>query len=183
MEFINLPGIGGSGEDHWQSYWENADSRFSRFQPEDWDAPELDAWRGALDSAVDRASGPAVLVAHSLACLLVAHWAPRPTSKIAGAFLVSVPDPAAPPFPSAARSFSDVPEAPLPFPTLILSSNNDPYGGVEYAQRRAAQWRAELIEVGPLGHVNAASGLADWAQGRSLLKAFCAGLQPADRRV
>jgi predicted alpha/beta hydrolase family esterase len=117
-----------------------------------------------------------VLVAHSLACLLVIHWAMQSRLRIAGAFLVSVPDPDGPEFPSAAASFRAIPEDPLPFPSLIVASTDDPYGTLAYVRRRSAQWRTGLVIAGALGHINASSGLADWAQGRGLLEAFCAGL-------
>jgi len=93
---ITLPGIGGSGEDHWQSLWEKAEPRLMRFQPTSWDEPELNDWVQSLERAIGGCERPPVLVAHSLACLLVAHWAMRSSSRVAGAFLVSVPDPDGP---------------------------------------------------------------------------------------
>jgi predicted alpha/beta hydrolase family esterase len=176
MEFINLPGIGGSGPEHWQTLWEGADRGFIRFHPSDWNRPDLDDWRRALDAAVNEAQGPVTLVAHSLSCLLVAHWAARAVRPIRGAFLVCVPDPTAAIFPLEAASFGHRPTAPLPFPTLIVASADDPYGSLSYAQTCASQWRAGLIELGPLGHINAASQLGDWSLGRLLLSAFSAGL-------
>jgi predicted alpha/beta hydrolase family esterase len=173
--FINLPGISGSDRDHWQSHWEAQDPAFCRFAPSSWDAPELSDWMTALTAAVSRSTSPPVLVAHSLACLLVAHWAEQSELAIAGAFLVSVPDPSGPNFPSEASSFRDVPETVLPFPTLILASSDDAYGSVTYARTRASQWCARLIELGPLGHINSESRLAGWVQGRQLLSAFAAG--------
>ena len=46
-----------------------------------------------LDLAVRACPSPPVLVAHSLACLLVAHWAHRSALAPKGAFFVAVPDP------------------------------------------------------------------------------------------
>ncbi|MGA2550881.1 MAG: alpha/beta hydrolase [Burkholderiaceae bacterium] len=176
MEFINLPGIGGSGPEHWQTLWEGADRAFNRFHPSDWDRPDLDDWQRALDAAVCAAEGPVTLVAHSLSCLLVAHWAVRAVRPIRGAFLVCVPDPTTAIFPSEAASFGHRPTGPLPFPTLIVASADDPYSSLSYARTCASQWRAGLIELGPLGHINAASQLGDWSLGRMLLGAFTAGL-------
>lgn len=101
--FIMLPGIGGSGATHWQTHWEAGDPCFTRFQPGNWDRPDLTDWLGALEDSIARAKAPPVLVAHSLACLLVAHAAPRIAGRVKGAFLVAVPDPASPVFPQAAR--------------------------------------------------------------------------------
>ena len=112
---ILLPGIGGSGAAHWQTMWERADPSLIRFDPADWDLPDLDDWLAALDRAIDATDEPPILIAHSLACLLVAHWAPRPGARtIRGAFLVAAPDPDGPAFPAShAASFRDVPDAPL----------------------------------------------------------------------
>lgn len=175
--FITLPGIGGSDDAHWQSLWERADERFKRFEPSSWDKPELSNWIDALDKVLLATKTNPVLVAHSLSCLLVAHWARRSMRSVAGAFLVSVPDPTGPEFPADAASFRDVPAAPLSFPALIITSTDDPYGTIAFSHSRAEAWCAGLVEVGALGHINSSSGLGDWPQGRQLLDAFCAGLR------
>lgn len=176
--YVTLPGIGGSGDPHWQTLWERADPRFQRFEPSSWDQPVLQDWVAAVDRTVGSVGGPVVLVAHSLACLLVAHWSARGyTGEVAGAFLVSVPDPEGPRFPAAAASFRAPPSTALPFPSLIVASSNDPYGTIEYAHQRRNQWNTGIVEVGALGHINASSGLGAWEQGRALLTAFAAGLR------
>lgn len=76
-----LPGIGNSGPDHWQSLWEKANSSFVRVQQRNWDHPVCNEWLEALENAVARAGANTVLVAHSLACALVAHWAVNPVSE------------------------------------------------------------------------------------------------------
>jgi serine hydrolase len=178
---VTLPGIGGSEDHHWQSLWETSDTRFTRFQPASWDEPDLNDWIASLERAVGGCKRPPVLVAHSLACLLVAHWAMRSMSKVAGAFLVSVPDPDVPNFPSAAASFRVPPNRPLRFPSLIVASSDDPFGTLAYARSRSIQWKTGLIVAGAHGHLNAASGLGEWPQGRDLLNAFCAGLPMSGR--
>ncbi|WP_065755062.1 RBBP9/YdeN family alpha/beta hydrolase [Bradyrhizobium paxllaeri] len=174
-DIIILPGIGGSGEKHWQSRWETSDPRCRRFQPADWDRPELKDWIEALNRAVGAASKPPLLVAHSLACLLVAHWQQVSTARVAGAFLVAVPDPVGPAFPIEAASFVNPPSSKFRFPSLIVASTNDPYGTVEYSRERARQWGSGIVEVGEVGHINEASGLEAWPQGKALLTAFAAG--------
>ena len=175
-DIITLPSLGGSRDTHWQTLWERTDVRFTRFQPTSWDQPDLDDWEQSLELTVRRCARPPVLVAHSLACLLVAHWAARFPSAIAGAFLVAVPDPDGANFPGEAASFKSLPDRALRFPSLIIASTNDPYGELEMTRRRARDWRSGLIVLGALGHINASSGLGDWPQGRALLDAFSAGL-------
>jgi predicted alpha/beta hydrolase family esterase len=174
--FIILPGIGGSGEDHWQTRWQKADPAMRRFSPASWERPGLEDWISALDEAVSRSDEPPILVAHSLACLLVAHWQARPGRSARGAFLVAVPDPESSVFPSEAAPFANAPTERLRFPALMLASADDPYGAVAYAERRAAGWGCGLIVLGPLGHINGSSGLGDWPEGRERLDRFVAQL-------
>jgi uncharacterized protein len=88
-----------------------------------------------------------------------------------------VPDPEGPNFPAEASSFGMAPSRPLPFPSLIVASGDDPYGPLEYARRRAREWNAGFVEMGNLGHINGSSGLASWTEGRRLYEAFRAGLR------
>ena len=175
--FIVLPGIGGSGETHWQSHWQSGDPSFKRFQPADWDRPDPADWTRALEAAIDASGQPPVLLAHSLACLLVAHAARGIAGRIRGAFLVAVPDPDGPAFPAEAAGFRHVPSRALPFPALIVASADDPYGSLDHARKRARDWDAGIVEIGDRGHINGASNLGAWRQGRMLLDAFCAGLR------
>lgn len=175
---VVVPGIGGSGEAHWQTLWEASDPRFVRFAPSSWDAPDLEDWLAALDRAVAASSEPPVLVAHSLGCLLLAHWWGRGAGAARGAFLVATPDPDGPAFPVAeAASFRDPPEAKAPFPVLMIASADDPYGTPAHAVAWARTWGARLIDIGAAGHINAASGLGDWPRGKTLLSDFLASLQ------
>lgn len=171
-DIIILPGIGNSGATHWQTIWETGDARMTRFQPGDWDRPELIDWVRALDRAIEQATRPPLLVAHSLACLLVAHWAASRTCPVRGAFLVAVPDPASPGFPAEAASFANPPGARLSFPSLVVASSNDPYGTLAYVRASANAWGSRLVEAGAHGHLNGASGLGAWPDGRAALAAF-----------
>lgn len=171
-EFIHLPGIGDSGPDHWQTRWEIADPSIRRFAPSSWHEPDLADWIEATERAVRSAKEPPVLVAHSLACLLVAHWHHVSDLQVRGAFLVAVPDPLSPGFPAQAAGFADVPQAPFRFPSIIVASTNDPYGSFDFAQERAVQWGSELKAVGAAGHINDQSDLGAWPQGLTLLRDF-----------
>jgi uncharacterized protein len=163
-----LPGIGGSGPGHWQTEWERLDPEYRRIQMPDWDAPELEAWLSRIDEAVRAAPSAPLVVAHSLGCLALAHWASR-GGRLRAALLVAVPDPRGPEFPDAAQSFDPVPLAPLGFPSRVAASRNDPYGSFSFAQRCATAWQSELCDVGALGHINAESGLGEWREGLRFL--------------
>ncbi|TCM18770.1 hypothetical protein EDF56_104303 [Novosphingobium sp. PhB165] len=174
--YVVLPGIGGSGSAHWQTLWEQSDPAMSRFAPSSWDEPELDDWIAALDRAVAAAEEPPILIAHSLACLLVAHWSARSALPVRGALLVAVPDPDGSAFPAEARGFAEPPTSPLRFPALIVASTDDPYGPIGHARLRSRQWECPLIEAGALSHINGASGLGDWSWGRAQLDGFVQSL-------
>lgn len=171
-EFISLPGIGGSGDSHWQTYWEQADPAMRRFEPSDWEAPDFRNWMAALELAVATARAPPLLIAHSLSCLLVAHWQKVSRLPVKGAFLAAVPDPSSPVFPANAGDFAAAPRERFRFPSLIVASSNDPYGSLDYAKARAVQWGCQLHVAGPLGHINGAANLGEWPDGKALLEAF-----------
>jgi len=164
-----VPGIGNSGPDHWQSRWEARHRNFIRVQQQDWNSPVAADWSAALEAAVMAAGPGVVIAAHSLGCLLVVNWAARTTLPIRGALLAAVPDPAGPLFPSQAIGFSELPLLPLPFPTIVVASTDDPYGSVAYANARAHSWGSRFVSIGAAGHINASSGLFDWPVGMDLL--------------
>jgi len=166
-----IPGIGNSGPLHWQSLWQATHPDWRRLALEDWDRVVCDDWVSAIERQVTLSGEKTVIVAHSLGCLAVAHWAVRHAVRIRGALLVAVPDPATPAFPAAAATgFAPVPLEQLPFPTIVVSSSNDPYGSADYVRTCAAAWGSELVEVGARGHLNAESNLGHWPEGFRLLE-------------
>ena len=161
-----LAGIGNSGPDHWQSLWQTANASAVKLEHSEWDTPDRFVWVRELEEALAQVASPVVLVAHSLACLLVAHWALASRRTVTGALLVSVPDPAGPSFPAEAKNFGPVPLQRLPFQSIVVSSDNDPYGTSQYMLACANAWGSRFCSVGSLGHINASSGLGAWAQGQ-----------------
>ena len=88
---------------------------------------------------------------------------------------MAVPDPQGPEFPDQAQGFAGAALTALRFPSVLVASSDDPYASPGYSRHCAEAWGSRLVEVGALGHINAASGLADWAQGRGLLEALRSG--------
>lgn len=169
-----LPGIGNSGPDHWQSLWEKANPSFVRVQQRDWDSPNCDEWLEALEKSAAQFGVATVLIAHSLACLLVAHWAARTRLKIKGALLVAPPNPDGPNFPKQATGFSPLPLKPFVFPSTVVASANDPYGSHDFAQAAASEWGSRFVSVGSAGHINSDSGLGEWREGFALFQQLAA---------
>ena len=166
---LTLPGINGSGPQHWQSLWEQAHPDFQRVQQRDWDHPDCAEWTTVLETAVRNAGPQVVLVAHSLACLVIAHWAASAHSPIKAALLVAPPDCNGPNFPKEAIGFTATPAQAFGFPSTVVISDNDPYGSTEHATRVAKAWGSNVVNIGHFGHINADSGLGDWPQGLELL--------------
>jgi predicted alpha/beta hydrolase family esterase len=169
-----LPGIGNSGPAHWQSLWQALLPNARRVAQRDWDHPVREAWVDALEAAVRECGDDVVLVAHSLGCLQLAHWAAATSCRIRGALLVAPPDPQGTAFPVEAVGFGPLPLARFAFASIVVASSDDPYGSIDHARRCAQAWGSRLVEIGPAGHVNASSGLGDWPQGRALLEEWMA---------
>jgi predicted alpha/beta hydrolase family esterase len=178
MHFVIVPGIDGSGPDHWQSRWQDAwGVSATRIAPLSWTEPDLTDWCQALDRAAERyRASEVVLVTHSLGCLAAGYWLRRAQPGVRGAFLVAPPDAAGPNFPTAAPSFTTFAATPLTVPGLVISSDDDPYCTPQKARRLASAWGAGHVGVGAVGHINTASGIGAWEAGRTLLTAFTAGL-------
>lgn len=169
-DVLILPGIGNSGPAHWQTLWEKSHPSFRRVIQRDWDYPVCSEWVATLERELSAVGAPAVLVAHSLACLVVAHWANSTARRIRGALLVAVPDPEGPSFPKEAVGFSPVPRKPFAFSSIVVASTNDAYGSLDYVQCCAKRWGSRFMNIGAAGHVNAESGLGTWPEGFALLQ-------------
>jgi predicted alpha/beta hydrolase family esterase len=132
-----------------------------------------------LDAAIAALDGPAVLVAHSSSCALVAHWAraasPEHRARVRGALLVAPSDPEGPLYPAGPTGFAPVPLDRLPFPSIVVASTDDPYVTSARARAYAEGWGSRYVMAGPRGHLNAESGLGDWPAGRALLDQLRAG--------
>ena len=172
-KLLVIPGIDGSGPEHWQTRWEaELGDEAVRIAPASWSEPDLADWLAAIDRAVE----PGMLVAtHSLGNLALAHWlALNPGAELAGALLVAPPDATRAGFPSVARSFA-IEAVPLPVRSIVVASDDDPYASVEASTALAAGWGARLVVLSGLHHLGAESGVGDWPVGRALL----AELDPA----
>ncbi|WP_082513611.1 MULTISPECIES: RBBP9/YdeN family alpha/beta hydrolase [unclassified Leifsonia] len=190
MNIVMVPGIDGSGEQHWQTLWAGDDPQIRSIAPGSWTSPELEDWMRALDDAVDSAleseAGAVLLVAHSLGCIAAVEWLGRAhPAGVAGAVLVAPPDEAIDIFPERCPSFIGIARGAVSVPLLLILSSDDPYCSPDAAAELARRWKAEPVVAGALGHINGASGLADWPVGRALVDAFAEAVlrEPApDRR-
>ncbi|PTL76891.1 alpha/beta hydrolase [Vitiosangium sp. GDMCC 1.1324] len=165
-----VPGYNNSGPQHWQSHWERLLPGALRVQQRDWDHPTVEEWVAALDAAIATCGEPPVLVTHSLGGSTVAHWAIRHRRAIRGALLVAPPDLDSPALPSECLTFTPIPRQPLPFRSILIASRDDPYASFERSEQMARDWGSRLVDAGPTGHINSASGLGEWPWGQALLR-------------
>ncbi len=199
MEYLILPGWQNSGPDHWQSLWE-AQYGYQRVIQHDWMHPLRGDWITRLEDQMlsinehaaqysygleaqntenarpKSPSADVLLIAHSLGCHLAAAWAAlsKNTQRIRGALLVAPPDCTRDDFPLEMKSWRQPVLQTLPFPSICVASNNDPFCDVQVGQAMAAAWGSDWIEIGERGHINGDSALADWPQGRALLARLAA---------
>ena len=127
---------------------------------------------------VGAATKPVVLVAHSLGVAATVHAAPHIAGRVAGAFLVAPPDVAnAQARPRHLASFGPYPREPLPFPSLVVASRNDPFGSYEHADDIAGAWGSLLLDAGEAGRINTESGHGPWPEGTMVFAQFLGRLK------
>lgn len=181
-----VPGLNNSGPTHWQSRWENQMSSASRVELGSWEKPQRNSWVTNLGIAIRQARQPVVLVAHSLGCHAVAWWAAQEPdaarSNIAGAMLVAPPNVDNRSNDPRILEFSPAPRVILPFPTLLVGSENDHYCSFDHAQKLARRWGARFVNAGRFGHINADSGIGDWPYGLYLLADLLKPERPGENR-
>ena len=168
---------------HWQSRMLGKLSTARIVDQPDWLHTSQAVALAQIVKAVSEATRPIVFVAHSLGNLLVAQAVPALTAaglidRIKGAYLVAVP---------AARelsqlasvdpAFANIPRDPLPFPSVLVASSNDPFATLEEAADISAAWGSKLLEAGEQGHINTASGHGPWPEGMMSFAGFLSRLK------
>jgi predicted alpha/beta hydrolase family esterase len=182
-----VPGWNGSGPDHWQSHWQQRHPEYQRVEQRDWLDVSVQEYTGlkpdsnidcgsrvtALHTAIVSDGEPVVLAAHSLGCLTIAWWAhlfPECAGLVSVALLVAPPDlECASETPAPLRDFPPAPRVALPFPSVFVGSENDPYMTLSAAASLARDWECYFINAGAAGHINPASGFGTWPRGERLL--------------
>ena len=146
--------------------------------------PSLDDRIALLNLVIEDVRGPVTIVAHSAGVLTTVHWAARhPAASVSGALLVTPSDLAAPlpkPYPALAElrahGWLPIPTAPLPFPSIVAASTNDPLGDHERVRGLARAWGSRFHSLGPVGHLNPTSGYGEWPTATTLLDELAATL-------
>lgn len=171
QNILILPGWQNSGPLHWQSLWQDQ-LGYVRVEQHDWLRPLRGDWIARLEDVLLSRDAPAVLVAHSLGCQLVAAWAAlsKNTHLVTAALLVAPGDAERDELRPVLGSWSPLVLQSLPFPSTLVASTDDPYCAFERASEFASAWGSRLVNIGAQGHINADSGLGDWPAGQALLQ-------------
>jgi predicted alpha/beta hydrolase family esterase len=170
VRVLLLPGWLDSEPAHWQSRWERLHG-YRRVTQSDWLWPKRVDWMARLEAVLLEGDAPAVLVAHSLGCQLVAAWTAhsRHTGRVQGALLVAPPDIERDDMPPNLQPWRPIVRQALPFASIVVTSDDDPFGAPEHSARLAREWGARQVSIGAAGHINGESGLGDWPVGHALL--------------
>lgn len=185
---VIVPGLRDHVEDHWQTLLAAGLDKVRTVPPLEHDKLSLDARVAALDAVLADIDGPVVLVAHSAGVMITVHWAARHDRPVAGAILATPPDfttdlpagyPARPDL--DANGWNPVPRNPLPFPSIVAASTNDPLAAYDIVVDLARDWGSRLVDLGEVGHLNPAAGYGEWPRATELLEDLLSEVEEAQR--
>jgi uncharacterized protein len=173
---VIVPGLRGHVEDHWQT-------RLAAKLPDVVVVPSFDRAKRDLagrvedlDQVVRDAAHPVTIFAHSAGVLTTVHWAGRHDRPVRGALLATPPDlarPLPPQYPTLGEledsGWIPVPRARLPFPSIVAASTDEELSDFDGLRSLAEAWGSRFIDIGPVGHLNPASGYGDWPGAEALL--------------
>ena len=177
-----LPGLYDSGPAHWQSLWQAQATTLvvERVVQREWASPDCAGWVARLRQVMRESTHDVVLVAHSSACAMVAHWAREAPLdlllRVRGALLVAPSDPLSAVYPSGPTGFAPIPLHTLPFPSTVVASRTDAYVTFAKAEQYAAAWGSRLWDLGDAGHINADAGYGPWSEGWRAVEAMAGAL-------
>ena len=172
-----VPGLRDHVAEHWQTLLQARLPKAASVPPLEHDKLSCAARVAALDDAIARIDGPIVLVAHSAGVMITVHWAQQHDRPIQGALLATpadleVPMPAGYPTLDVLEEHGwlPFPRKPLPFPSILGASRNDPLAAFDRAAGMAADWGSRLVDLGEVGHLNPAAGYGEWPQADTLIR-------------
>ena len=178
-----VPGLRDHVAQHWQTLLAAELPRVASVPPMGRDDLDVGTRVEAIEQAAQAVEGPLVVIAHSGGTIMLAHWARVTRRPVLGALLAAPPDfetpiPAGYPGLEELRAggWLPVPRTPLPFPSIVAASRNDPLAAYERSAELAHAWGSELVDLGEVGHLNPASGHGPWP----LAHLFIAQLSGAD---
>jgi hypothetical protein len=175
-----VPGLRDHVPEHWQTLLEQRLRRVACVPRRTADKLSCAGWVEDIEQSVRRLEGPVILVAHSGGVLMVVHWAQKSRQPIHGALLATpadleLPLPAGYPTTGQLRQggWLPIPRAPLPFPSIVAASTNDPLADYDRVAGFAQDWGSRLVNLGDVGHLNPAAGYGPWPRAEELIRELC----------
>ncbi|MBX9760973.1 MAG: alpha/beta hydrolase [Beijerinckiaceae bacterium] len=171
-DILFVPGEPGGDPDHWMNRWESRLKTARTIAPDRDDVASLAKLILAEVEGV-RAGRPLVLVGHGAGVHAIVQAAASgkfgtgEAALVRGAFLVN---------PSSAWNLPAPPRDPLPFPSLLVASHDDPHASFEEMHDLGLDWGAHVVDAGPIGRIDATSGHGPWPEGLMRFGAFIARL-------
>lgn len=171
LHTVIVPGVGGSDENHWQSWLENSVQCSSRVMQDDWNHPVLNQWVKNFYEHIKTIKQPIQIIAHSFGCLTtiaalnqypaIKHW-------IDSIILVAPANPLrfnSTGFGTETDNYVELfKQFTINVPTLMIVSENDPWLSYQDALHYASHWNIPFVNQGKAGHINVASGFGYWPQ-------------------
>jgi predicted alpha/beta hydrolase family esterase len=171
-----VPGLRDHVAEHWQTLLQHKLPKAASVPPLEHDKLSCAARVAALDAAIAKIDGPVILVAHSAGVMITVHWARQHDREIHGALLAAPVDletPLPEGYPTfdalADNGWHPIPREPLPFPSIVGASRNDPLASFERVQQMARDWGSGLVDLGEVGHLNPAAGYGEWPMAEALI--------------
>jgi serine hydrolase len=175
-----VPGLRDHVAQHWQTLLEArlraAGRPVASVPPMGREDLDCTAKVAAIERTAQSVEGPIVIVAHSGGCVMLAHWAQRTRRPVLGALLATPPDfeqPMPEGYPTmdalGAGGWFPVPRNPLPFPSIVAASRNDPLGRFERVAELTRAWGSRFVDLGEVGHLNPASGYGEWPRAEEFI--------------
>lgn len=187
IRYLIVPGWQGSTDEHWQSHWQRSLPNSARVEQVDWLNPKREDWVAALQRNIANDPRPSILIAHSLGCITVAHWAAQAPldslRRVRAALLVAPADVERANCPPALQNFAPIPQYLLPFPSQLVGSDNDTAASAARAIKLAHDWGSDVAILSGAGHINVASGHQRWEQGFAYLYRLQSRIEQHARRL
>jgi hypothetical protein len=150
-----VPGLRGSGPDHWQTLWESSSPSFRRVLQHDWLWPRLPDWSAAIEDVIRAEQHALFIVAHGSGCLATLARLAQRSADVLGVLLVA---------PRRPEEFGFTPPK-LDIPAIVVASRNDAWLGFDEGKQLAHAINASLVDAGDLGHID-----GDWPKGERVLQ-------------
>jgi predicted alpha/beta hydrolase family esterase len=177
-----LPDLDSDSPTYWQRQWVASRNDTSIVDVGGSYRPDRNNWTTRIDHATRCAGAPIVLVGHGAGALAIAWWAAlcaqENESAVVGALLVGPSNPGDAGYGDRLASFAPSPQSILPFPSLVVASENDPALSVDRAFSIARQWGSGFARFGDCGHFGTEDRLGAWQQGEQVLNAFIDLIEP-----